>query len=220
MASWATPGDVFQPVRQAHALWLTTEPQLFLEVDDLTELPEAPHLPGEEAAIPSTASATSPPPAVALGRGVFLSPGIEQRIWSKVEKTPGCWLWKGARHTEGYGILKINRRDYRAHRLTYAILVGPIPDGLELDHLCRNRAYVNPEHLEAVTRKENILRGESGSARNARKTHCHNGHPLTGDNLRFKKDGARVCLTCLRVRDRSGYARRRLARSTPTSERT
>jgi hypothetical protein len=81
------------------------------------------------------------------------------------------------------------------------LLVGPIPEGKQLDHLCRNRACINPEHLEPVTAKENILRGESFSAKNARKTHCIHGHELSGDNLRILKHG-RVCLECRRTKDR------------------
>jgi hypothetical protein len=78
----------------------------------------------------------------------------------------------------------------------YEALVGPIPDGLFLDHTCRNRNCVNPQHLDPVTNKENILRGEGSPAKNARKTHCKNGHPLKGENLVRGSKGERVCRTC------------------------
>ncbi|MFE0326316.1 HNH endonuclease [Streptomyces sp. NPDC058960] len=82
------------------------------------------------------------------------------------------------------------------------MLVGPIPDGMQLDHLCRERRSVRPDHLEPVTLVQNVMRGESPTAVNARKTHCRRGHGLDGDNLYVKPDGRRVCVTCRRERDR------------------
>lgn len=124
---------------------------------------------------------------------------LPERFWPKVNKNGpnGCWLWT-ASLTRGYGVFHMgggaSNMAY-AHRVAYEWLVGPIPEGLVIDHLCRNPACVNPDHLEPVTNRENILRGEGASARNARKTHCDLGHPLSGDNL---VPGARVrkCLTC------------------------
>ena len=96
--------------------------------------------------------------------------------------------------------MKLGEKKF-AHRIGYEQLVGPIPKGLELDHLCRVRHCVNPDHLEPVTHKENTLRGSCPAAVNARKTHCKRGHPLTDDNIaRQSKTNARVCLKCQAVR--------------------
>lgn len=81
-----------------------------------------------------------------------------ERFWSKVEKTDGCWLWTSTTNENGYGRFSIKRRFVSAHRLAYEMTVGPIPDGLTIDHLCRVRSCVRPEHLEAVTLQENCLR--------------------------------------------------------------
>lgn len=89
-----------------------------------------------------------------------------------------------------------------AHRVVYEELVGPIPDGLMLDHLCRVRHCVNPEHLEPVTNRENVLRGEGHSAKAARATHCLKGHPYAGENLRILSNGWRRCRACHRERER------------------
>src|SRR5580698_2584776 len=87
----------------------------------------------------------------------------QQRFWRLVEKTESCWNWKGGK-TNGYGCFQIAKVNFRAHRLAYELLRGPIPTGLHLDHLCRNRSCVNPDHLEPVTQRENTLRGEGIAA--------------------------------------------------------
>lgn len=110
---------------------------------------------------------------------------LPKRIQEKFLPCPisGCWFWIGAGNRNGYGTsCKDNKQAY-AHRVVYEYLVGPIPEGLELDHLCRVRCCVNPRHVEPVTPLENMMRGESFAAINARKTHCIHGHPLSGDNL-------------------------------------
>lgn len=129
-----------------------------------------------------------------------------------VDKTDGCWLWTGARKAGGYGQIKVGEQSRLAHRALYELLVGPIPEGLELDHLCRVRECVNPEHLEPVTRRENVLRGVAPAAANARKTHCPQGHPYEGRNVYINAaSGGRVCRTCnnaaaLRYRQRKRAA--------------
>lgn len=123
----------------------------------------------------------------------------------------GCHAWAGNLTPEGYGTLVYEGRPWFAHRVAYELLVGSIPEGMTLDHLCRNRACVNVEHLEPVTMKENILRGTSPSAENARKTHCVRGHPFAGENLQYDYRGNRQCFECRRIRDRAAKDRRRRA---------
>jgi hypothetical protein len=121
----------------------------------------------------------------------------------------GCWLWTAATSTAGYGRIRVDRRGMQAHRVAYEMHVGPIPEGLQLDHLCRVRRCVNPAHLEPVTQRENIMRGNSVSAVHAAKTHCIHGHPFDGENTRLGPNGKRVCRAC--HRDNERQARRRAA---------
>lgn len=118
-----------------------------------------------------------------------------------------CWPWIAAK-TNGYGVVQYRGRLQRAHRVIRTILVGPIPEGLESDHLCRNRACVNPDHAEPVTQAENNLRSESASAKHARQTHCLRGHELSGDNVYLRKrqhKTERFCRACSRIRDAKRY---------------
>lgn len=114
----------------------------------------------------------------------------------KVDAETGCWVWTGAKQKDGYGTISDNGRR-PAHRVSYERFVGPLIKGLTIDHLCRNRLCVNPDHLEQVTFKENVLRGVGPTAVNARKTHCIRGHELTKENILPNAKG-RVCRQCNR----------------------
>ena len=133
---------------------------------------------------------------------------VEARFWAKVDKTGECWLWTGARDRRGYGSVGIDGRTRIAYRVAYEWLVGAIPAGLELDHLCRNPSCVNPAHLQPVTHRENILRGAAPSAVNARKTQCAHGHPLSGGNLIVEDAGHRRCRRCLVAKETARQKRR------------
>ena len=124
--------------------------------------------------------------------------GIAERLMRYVSPEPntGCWLWTGGVTHNGYGRFKRDGVTRMAHRETYEVFVRPIPAGLTLDHLCRNTFCVNPAHLEPVTPRVNVLRGETITARNAVKTECERGHPLNGSNLFIRRDGRRRCKAC------------------------
>jgi hypothetical protein len=119
----------------------------------------------------------------------------------------GCWVWQRARQRNGYGKARLSERDWLAHRLSYEAHIGPIPDGMQIDHLCRNRACVKPAHLEPVTVRQNLLRGQGVTAREAAQTHCIHGHPFTGPNLYLDPRGRRQCRQCRRAAGRRRYER-------------
>lgn len=129
-------------------------------------------------------------------------------VWSY--NGTACRMFLGYIGKGGYGRKSRNGRLYMAHRLSYESAKGQIPVGLQIDHLCRNRACVNPEHLEPVTCKENTYRGFSPSMENAMKTHCIRGHPFSGANLIIwpSDPKKRVCATCCAARWRAREARR------------
>lgn len=135
--------------------------------------------------------------------GTIPRPAAE-RFWAKVNKTETCWLWTGCSASKwGHGKFMDRGKNWKAHRWAYEALVGPIPEGLTLDHLCRVPACVNPSHLEPVTLAENVRR------QGAAVTHCPQGHPLSGSNLYVvPKSGHRKCRTCRAAADRRHKAKR------------
>ena len=139
----------------------------------------------------------------------------EHRFFEKVWYNPetGCLEWMAAKSV-GYGVFSIRGYSSMAHRMAYIWANGDLPDDLDIDHLCRVRHCVNPEHLEAVTPRENILRGTGLGARNARKTECRRGHLLSGENLRINKVGGRVCIECDRAKQRRLYRASKLKEGT------
>ncbi len=116
-----------------------------------------------------------------------------ERLMGFVEPTDTCWEWRGLKDEHGYGRFSFNGRLRQAHRVSYVLLVGSIPKGLQLDHLCRNKGCVNPKHLEPVTHGENLRRGNN---RNRVKTHCVHGHPFDLFNTVFDERGHRQCKVC------------------------
>jgi hypothetical protein len=146
---------------------------------------------------------------------------VEERLGEQVLFMPdGCWHWTGAFFASGYGNIWIDEKPRRAHRAMYELLVGAIPDGLELDHTCGHKACVNPSHLEPVTHRENVLRSPSGFASvNARKTVCPRGHPYDEANTWRDTRGRRYCRTCQRASWKRAKERQRIERSHRKSER-
>jgi hypothetical protein len=128
------------------------------------------------------------------------------RFWSKVDKNgplwngTNCWVWVGACSDDGYGRFMLDGKTVLSHRFAYELVKSKIPGRLQLDHLCRNHACVNPDHLEIVTNKINILRGNSPNAINSRKTMCKRGHPFSVENTYIRPDnGQRNCLICRKL---------------------
>ena len=121
-----------------------------------------------------------------------------------------CILWTGnwiETHGNKYGILP-GKKSILAHRWVYEQIHGPIPEGLVIDHLCRNGLCILPRHLEAVTNVENVMRGQGAPAQNARKTHCNKGHKFTPENTHISPQNRRICKTCRSIRDAEVKARR------------
>lgn len=139
-------------------------------------------------------------------------PPFEERFWARVERRgpEECWPWLSTRTSNGYGSCRpLSGEDTKttAHRVAYELTRGPIPEGMELDHLCRNRACVNPAHMEPVSHQQNCKRGVWARPR---KTHCVNGHELSGDNIKWYlsrgKYWSRGCKACDRERARKAAA--------------
>lgn len=123
---------------------------------------------------------------------------LPERITAKVRVTDrGCWEWTGCTNGLGYGQVSVDKKMRYVHRVAYELLVGPLVPGMEIDHLCRVRGCLNPEHLEPVTHRQNTLRGDTVTAANARKTHCVNGHAFTPENTYTTPvTGWRRCRAC------------------------
>jgi hypothetical protein len=133
---------------------------------------------------------------------------LNERISALSVRDGDCIVWVGAKSSSGYGQIKVNRVVRQAHRVAFELEHGTIPAGRVLDHLCRNRACVNPAHLEPVSNRENVLRGTAPSARNATKTHCSRGHELSEDNVYVHASQNRVarqCRECNRIKSRNRY---------------
>jgi len=148
---------------------------------------------------------------------------VEERFWEKVNKNgpiPAhrpelgpCWVWTAAK-MEGYGAFPLSGgRNVHAHIVSFTWEYGDIPEGFERDHLCRNRACVRPDHLEAVTHWTNVARGISPHGLNAAKTKCRNGHDFSPENTRVNSKGQRVCITCARAACLAWYYRQKKARA-------
>ena len=139
-------------------------------------------------------------------------------FWERVSLRGECWTWIGAFGTSGYGLFKFNRRTELVHRLAYSMLVGAIPEGLHIDHLCRARDCVNPAHLEPVTCGENTRRStapEAARKRHAAVTHCPRGHGYTAENTKFRRGRGydeRLCSECRRADGRQYMQKKRAER--------
>lgn len=144
-----------------------------------------------------------------------LSRPVDERFWEKVEKADNCWVWRGTLLPTGYGAMRILDRMILAHRLSYILLHGSIPPGLQIDHLCRNRACVRPDHLEAVTQAENLMRiPRPGRGTTRRSELCVRGHilpPLVpGKYLN--------CPECDKIRHREWYQRKKAKKNATQSK--
>jgi hypothetical protein len=148
----------------------------------------------------------------AEANGLFSASDVPEHVQKKFSenfaKSKACWIWKGSIDKRmGYGLIYVPRIMLLAHRVAYVLFKGPIPRGrdIQVDHLCRVRDCVNPDHLELVTRRDNILRGVSPLANSARARFCCRGHAKIEANLFISKDGRKRCLLCKRIRANRNY---------------
>lgn len=143
---------------------------------------------------------------------VFGDSTVAARIMShlSIDSSTSCWIFTGTRDRNGYGSIRCGPRMKLAHRVAYVVHKGEIPEGMQIDHLCRHRACCNPDHLEAVTRHENWRRSRAVTRLNQLATHCKQGHALSGTNLLRTTSGHRKCRICQR-RSQAAYKARRRA---------
>lgn len=130
---------------------------------------------------------------------------VRDRFWERVDKSGACWVWTAGKSANGYGAFKVEGHQQKAHRVAWQLSGRVLKDGFELDHLCRNKACVNPDHLEQVTPRENVLRSASVTAENARKEVC----PKCGGEWSPRKPTGRRCIPCINANQRAVYHRRR-----------
>jgi hypothetical protein len=174
-----------------------------------------------------------------MPKGVYERKPLAERLWAKIDKggpIPAhrpelgpCWLWTGRSLARGHGQITENRRHHMVHRVVYELLIGPIPAGMTIDHICHNgsgwtagescihRRCANPAHMELATKGENVLHGQTPAAINAAKTHCARNHAFDAANTRRTKEGKRVCRTCERDRARAAMRERRARHVEPSS---
>lgn len=132
-----------------------------------------------------------------------MKPKDIQRFFSKIKQSGSCWQWIASKDRSGYGLFLYQKRKVSSHRFSYILFFHDIPIGLEIDHLCKNKSCVNPDHLEAVTHLVNVRRGHSGNDNHeSRKTYCPQGHQYSKENTRTYKNGSRACKECVRNRNR------------------
>ena len=142
-----------------------------------------------------------------MPKGVYKHPSAEERFFAKIERGKTdefCWLWTSAISENGYGLFWDGRTVY-AHRYIYQLAVGEIPEGLQIDHLCRIKRCANPKHLEAVSRKESPNLGRGKRVRREGKTHCKRGHAYDEANTYTSPRGRRSCRECGKLRHKAGY---------------
>lgn len=138
---------------------------------------------------------------------------IDRWMRRSVTADSECWVWTGARTRNGYGQLVIHGKHYMAHRVFYGYFIAEVPDGLDLDHLCRTRSCVNPWHLEPVPRSLNLRRGDTKRTHMSSRTHCPQGHPYDAENTALR-NGHRTCRTCERQRAQRNRDRKVVKRAT------
>lgn len=140
-----------------------------------------------------------------------------EEFFSSIQFNESNWCWEWTRSlSAGYGYFRLYDKKISVHRISYQLFKGQIPNDKELDHLCRNTKCCNPEHLEPISHKENVLRGNGPTAINSQKTHCDNGHEYTLENTFIRKNGNRDCRMCMKISKRKSYNKHKDKRNAET----